>query len=124
MKLNPIQTKLYNTAYKCLDNAANGNTTEAVKGFQEMFNLGKDNPAMLKLISNKAEREMLRHEVCDLGLIYGFYPLKRTFNYLKFGFNKQVKQINKEFSNLYNSLYPKTASMRDKLIKSGKVTLD
>lgn len=123
MKLNPIQTKLYNTAYKCLNNAANGKTKDAVENFTELYKLGKNNPTTLKLATRKAEVDILRHEIFDKGLTYGFYPPKRIFNYLKFDFNKNVRKINKEFKDIYNNLYPKTGAIRNKLIKNRKVSL-
>lgn len=124
MKLNKIQSQIYDNAYNCLKNAANGKTKDAVKNFANVYELGKDNITMTKLICRDAEKKWVRHEIVDEGLIPGFYPIKRVFNYLKFEFNKQTQAINKLFQELHEKNYPTTYKLRDKLIQNDRVTLD
>lgn len=124
MKLTPIQQRIYDSAYSCLRNAAHGNTDIALKDYKNIYELGKDNLTITKLICHQAEKDWMGFEISKEGLVPGFYPIKRVFNYMKFDFSKTCREISQKVREIFKTTYPKTYKIRNRLIHENKVRID
>lgn len=73
------------------------------------FDSGQKNPSVAKIIAN------------DVVQKNGLATRMRFYN--KYN-SKQISGLRKEFENAFETLYPKTSDLRNKLIKAGRFVLD